>query len=378
MHSPIPGVPVILIVSLLALAGLVATTDVALAARWAGHQTGGGNGAVIQPPLQFEGVSPAPGTSISFVFEAKASSLVPAPMLPPPAPPPPPDLLVAAPGATIQGRAMWVDHSTSPPRVIRVTSPTGFRCSPVNPGTALVGWGTDSAMPGPVFVDFRVLDGGMAESPPADQVQIQVFSSAPVPPPAPPSVRLYAAVAAVSGEVVQHSCTGTALAAHWGGHQTGGGDSTVLPPPPPFAGVSPAPGTAVSFGFVAKADSLTPAPSGPAGTLRSAPDSTIKGHANWVDHSTSPPRTIALTTPVNYRCSSATGQGGISGWGTDSTVPGPVFVVFNTFDGKAPEGPAVDQVFVQVHLAPPVTPASPPLYWANAVVDGGVVQHSCR
>ncbi|MBI4339875.1 MAG: hypothetical protein HY680_07965 [Chloroflexi bacterium] len=156
----------------------------------------------------------------------------------------------------------------------------------------------------------------------------------------------------------------------------------MLPPSPPFFAVSPAPGTAISFGFEAKADSLVPAPVPPAlpGTLRNAPGATVQGHATWVDHSTSPPRTITLTTPLNFSCSTVTGVGSISGWGTDSTILGPVFVIFNTSDSQVSGSPLGDEVRVRVLLAPPPPPpAVPPfLYWANATASGEVVQHSCQ
>lgn len=179
--------------------------------------------------------------------------------------------------------------------------------------------------------------------------------------------------------------TSVAFAARWGGHQTGGGAATVLPPPPPFVAVSPAPGTSISFGMEAKADSLVPAPPpAPPGTLQAAPGATIRGHGTWVDHSTSPPRMIRLTNPVTFRCSPVVGLAALAGWGTDSSVPGPVFVVFRTFDGQAPGGPLNDQAFVGVLLAPPPFPPPPPpavlpfVYWANATASGEVVQHSCQ
>lgn len=178
--------------------------------------------------------------------------------------------------------------------------------------------------------------------------------------------------------------TSVALAARWRGHQTGGGTATVIAPPPSLvADVSPALGTSISFGMEAKADSLVAAPAPPlelAGLLQAAPGATIQGHGTWVDHSTSPPRVISLNNPVDkFVCDPVTGRGGISGWGTDSKILGPVYVAIGTFDGQAPAGPLNDQVFVRVFLAPPQSPPPPPsLYGANATASGEVVQHSCH
>ena len=181
-----------------AVLGLVATTSVALAGRWGGHQTGGGAATVLTPPLAFVAVSPAPGTSISFGIEAKADSLVPALPVTPQAPA---GTLEAAPGATIQGHATWIDHSTSPPRMIRLTNPVAFRC---NPGTglgAIRGSGTDSSIPGPVHVAFRPFDGQAPLGPAGDELIVIVRSAPP-----PLGSVLYWAKATASGQVVQHSC----------------------------------------------------------------------------------------------------------------------------------------------------------------------------
>ncbi len=186
-----------------AVLGLVATTSVALAGRWGGHQTGGGAATVLTPPLAFVAVSPAPGTSISFGIEAKADSLVPALPVTPQAPA---GTLEAAPGATIQGHATWIDHSTSPPRMIRLTDPVGYRCHPLTGQGVLRGWGTDSSVAGRVFLLFRTFDGQAPAGPPDDQVLVRVWLAQPPPPPAVQPTGIYWANATVSGEVVQHSC----------------------------------------------------------------------------------------------------------------------------------------------------------------------------
>ena len=177
---------VLIVAALSALAlTLIASATVVMAARWAGQFTGGGQATVDR------GNDPGPelGTTITFGVEGKVDALRARR-----------DDLVDARGATILGHGTWVDHTTNPPRIFRLETPTSYRCRPSGSrGTSSIsGLGTDSERPGePVFIRM-----GTDDSDP-DAVRIRAHAD----PPTRDGPIYYRANAIVTnGQVIRQSC----------------------------------------------------------------------------------------------------------------------------------------------------------------------------
>ena len=179
---------------------LIGSTTVALAVKWNGHFTGGEAATVAVS----RGEGPVLGTLITFRFEGKVDLLEPSVR-----PPPPPGLAASeAPGATILGRATWVDHSVTPPRRFHLHTPVAYDCGLSFTNTRLWGIGTDSTKPGtPVLIRLVGDDPTSGE---AETVKLFVYDPIPpsIPHGGPPSPRPYyfASGPVTGGQVVMHSC----------------------------------------------------------------------------------------------------------------------------------------------------------------------------